>query len=187
MTRTGQLPLTEIDIADRRWRALDLARLAETARRAALEAAGLDPSAYSISLLAADDARLAELNARFRGRETATNVLSWPAFPLAPPQPGARPPAPPPASAADPVSLGDIALSWDRLVAEAAGAGIAPRDHALHLVLHATLHLLGYDHATDADATLMEGLESRILVRMGVKDPYCNPGPAEGPHFRLET
>ncbi|MEM8742949.1 MAG: rRNA maturation RNase YbeY, partial [Pseudomonadota bacterium] len=93
----------------------------------------------------------------------------------------------PTAGGAGPESLGDIALSWDRVVAEAAQAGLRPRDHALHLLLHGALHLLGYDHETDADAARMETIESQTLVRLGLKDPYSSSGPQNGPLFRLET
>jgi probable rRNA maturation factor len=68
--------------------------------------------------------------------------------------------------------LGDIAIAYDTCAAEAATAGITMADHTTHLIVHGLLHLLGYDHERDADATLMEGLETQILGKMGLSDPY---------------
>lgn len=68
--------------------------------------------------------------------------------------------------------LGDIAIAYDTCAREAAEAGKTMRDHTLHLLVHGTLHLLGFDHERDRDATLMEGLETEILGKMGLGDPY---------------
>jgi probable rRNA maturation factor len=119
------------------------------------------------------DAAVAALNGRFRGKPAPTNVLSWPAFALAPPAPGAVPPPPPAGPADAPCFLGDVALAGETVAQEAAGRGLALSAHAAHLVAHAVLHLLGYDHGTDEDAGVMEALERRALARLGVKDPYA--------------
>jgi probable rRNA maturation factor len=71
-----------------------------------------------------------------------------------------------------PEELGDIAIAYETCMQEAATAGLAPRDHVTHLVVHGFLHLLGYDHENDADAAVMEGHEICILARLGVNDPY---------------
>jgi len=157
---------------DRRWEALRLGPLAERAAQATLRRLGLDPLRYEISLLGCSDARIAELNADFRGKPQPTNVLSWPSSERGAARPGGRPRLPPP-DAAGPVELGDIAIAWETFAREAAAAGIEPAGHATHLLIHATLHLLGFDHETDADAALMEGLESEILAGLGVADPYA--------------
>ncbi|MFT5744462.1 MAG: putative rRNA maturation factor [Paracoccaceae bacterium] len=68
--------------------------------------------------------------------------------------------------------LGDIAIAFDTCKREAADAGRTMADHCSHLIVHGTLHLLGYDHERDADATLMEGLEIQILGKLGIADPY---------------
>ncbi|MGB0170293.1 MAG: rRNA maturation RNase YbeY, partial [Paracoccaceae bacterium] len=73
---------------------------------------------------------------------------------------------------ADDPSLGDIALSYPTCRAEADAAGLVFSDHILHLLVHSMLHLLGYDHKRDLDATLMEGLEIEILGKLGVNNPY---------------
>ncbi|WP_296762913.1 rRNA maturation RNase YbeY [Sediminimonas sp.] len=165
--------LTDTIIEDPRWQAADLPALAERAAQAALVHLGHDPAAYEIGVLGCDDARIAALNAEFREKPAPTNVLSWPAQPLAPVAAGACPP--PPAAPGPPgmtQELGDIAISWDTCVREAAAAAMPLTDHATHLLVHAVLHLLGYDHIRDPDATLMESLETRILGKLGIADPY---------------
>ena len=118
--------------------------------------------------MACNDARIADLNADFRGKPTPTNVLSWPSQERGAKFDGGLPIAP----SAHEAELGDIAIAYDTCAAEAAAAGKSLGDHSLHLVVHGILHLLGYDHDRDLDATLMEGLESVILGNMGLADPY---------------
>jgi probable rRNA maturation factor len=79
-------------------------------------------------------------------------------------------PAPP--DPEDGPELGDIALAFETCAREAAEAGIPFENHVLHLVVHGTLHLLGYDHVRDADGDLMERTEVEILASLGVPDPY---------------
>ena len=155
-------------IEDPRWDALDLPALATAASDAALLALQLDPEGWDISVMACDDVRIAGLNADFRGKPAPTNVLSWPSAERGAQVDGAQPDAPDPA---DP-ELGDIAIAFDTCEAEAALAGKPMADHVTHLIVHATLHLLGFDHENDADAALMEGLETQILGKMGLDDPY---------------
>lgn len=157
-------------IEDDRWDALGLESLAEAASAATLEELGLEPSVWEISLMGCDDARIAALNADFRGKPAATNVLSWPSDERGVAVAGEMPVAPDPA---DP-ELGDIAIAFDTCEAEARAADKPMADHVTHLIVHATLHLLGFDHERDADATLMEGLETQILGKMGLDDPYRN-------------
>lgn len=155
---TAAEPLVETVVEDARWEAIGLPALAERAARAALAAEGLDPDACEIALLAADDARLAGLNAAFRGRDGATNVLSWPAAET--PDPGGR------------RFLGDLALAYDTCAREAATAGRPLQAHAAHLVVHGVLHLLGHDHAAEPEAEAMEAQERKILESLGLPDPY---------------
>lgn len=158
--------VVDLVIEDDRWAALNMEALAERAARAALEIAGVSPE-YEICVMACDDARIAELNSEFREKPTATNVLSWPAFELSPEVEGGRPTAPPPSD-----SLGDIAIAYETCEREAAEKGITMQAHVTHLIVHGCLHLLGYDHETDKDATLMEELEVKALASMGVGNPY---------------
>jgi probable rRNA maturation factor len=151
------------------WEELGLEALAQEAADAALATLGGDPGDFELSVLGCDDARIAALNAAFRDRETPTNVLSWPAEERRPPRPGLRPDLPGPA----PVWLGDIAIADGVCRRESSELGVGLADHTRHLIAHAVLHLLGYDHETHADAEVMESLERDILARMGLPDPYC--------------
>ena len=155
----AEAALVDVVVEDPRWEPLGLEDLTERAARAAVAAAGREPAACEIGLLAADDARIAGLNAEWRGKPGPTNVLSWPAAeaPLAP---------------GEPRFLGDLALAWETCAAEAAAAGRAPADHVAHLVVHGVLHLLGHDHEDDAEAEAMEALETKVLASLGVADPY---------------
>lgn len=154
-------------IEDSRWN--NIPDLASIATDATLERLGLEPSVFEISILACDDARIAALNADFRGKPKPTNVLSWPSETRAAAVDGEMPIPPQPGPDAE---LGDIALAFDTCAREAAEAGKPMRDHTIHLLVHGTLHLLGFDHERDRDATLMEGLETEILGKLGIPDPY---------------
>lgn len=162
----------EVLIEEVRWEAAGLVALADRAVAATLGHIGLDPDTCLVSLMGGDDARIAALNADFRGKPSPTNVLSWPAEDLAPDTPGAAPVAPDPGTPDDPAELGDIALALETCQREADAAGLPLDHHVLHLIVHGTLHLLGYDHVHDADAARMEGLEVAILATLGVADPY---------------
>jgi probable rRNA maturation factor len=164
--------LVETVIEDPRWAPLSLESLAETAARATLAGLGLAVEGFQISLLACDDARIATLNADFRGKPQPTNVLSWPSDERAPEFVGEDPERPDPGPIDDPLELGDIAIAYDTCTREAAEQGKPVAAHVTHLLVHALLHLLGYDHIEDEDAELMEGHEVRILASLGLPDPY---------------
>ena len=166
------MDLVETVIEDARWEAFGLAALAERAGRAALVGAGLPVEGFQVSLMGCDDARIAVLNADFRGKPRPTNVLSWPSEERAAEFVGEEPEAPEPGDADDPESLGDIAIAWETCAREAGDQGKPMADHVTHLIVHGVLHLLGYDHVEDEDAALMEGLEVRILASLGISDPY---------------
>lgn len=158
----------DILIEDARW-ADEIADLAEPAVAAALEGVGLEPSAFEVSLLACDDARISKLNEDFRQKEQTTNVLSWPSEERGAMADGEMPVSPQLPMDAE---LGDIAISYDTCAREAAEAGKPFADHVTHLIVHGTLHLLGFDHIRDRDAALMEGLETEILGKLDIPDPY---------------
>lgn len=162
----------EILFEDPRWEAAGLETLAEGAAQTALAHLGLDPEAYEISLLACDDPRIADLNAEFRDKPAPTNVLSWPAEDLSAELDGNAPEAPAATPAGMPTELGDIAIAYDTCAREAEAQGISFNAHVTHLVVHGTLHLLGYDHIRPQDAALMERCEVDILAKLGVADPY---------------
>jgi probable rRNA maturation factor len=161
----------DVMIEDARWRAAGLEALAETAAHATLTHLGLDPEAFEICVLACNDSRIAALNADFRGKPQATNVLSWPSEDRAADRPGLSPARPAPGG--DP-ELGDIAIAYDTCAAEASAAAKPFAAHVSHLIVHGVLHLLGYDHIDDKDGDLMEGIETAILGKMGLPDPYCS-------------
>ena len=166
------MELVETAIEDARWKAFGLGPLAERAARAALAVVGLPVEGFAISLLGCDDARIAVLNADFRGKPQPTNVLSWPSQERGAEFAGEAPEPPEPGEADDPEPLGDIAIAWETCAREAGEQDKPMVDHVTHLIVHGMLHLLGYDHVEEEDAALMEGLEVRILASLGVSDPY---------------
>lgn len=155
----------DVLIEDPRWSRLDLDRIAETACASAIAQAGISGE-FSISILATDDARIAGLNEQFRTKSGPTNVLSWPTEDLAADIPGQRPSPP-----RDP-EIGDIALAFETCWKEAGEEDAKFHEHVTHLVLHGCLHLLGYDHVDDSDATVMEALEISALAKLGIGNPY---------------
>lgn len=149
----------EIDVIleDDRW--TDLERLAGIAVPAALTGAGVT-QACAVAIMGCDDAHIAVLNTEFRGKPRATNVLSWPSE--------ERLPGTPP----EDTELGDIAIAYDTCAREVADQGKPFDAHVIHLLTHATLHLLGYDHIDEGEAEQMERLEVQILAALGFPDPY---------------
>lgn len=156
----------DVVIEDERWCSAGLEALAESAVAATLE--WLDRAASMVVVMGCDDARIAALNADFRGKPRPTNVLSWPAVEHVPHAPGAMPEIP------DLPELGDIAIAYDTCAAEAEAQGKTFADHVSHLLVHATLHLAGFDHEDPLDAETMEQAERSILQALGISDPYCD-------------
>ena len=146
----------------------DLGNIDDLARAGVLSALnGADlEGAFEVSLLATDNAEMARLNEAFRGKPSPTNVLSWPSEDLSSAVPGNRP-TPPNTS-----ELGDIAIGYEICRAEAEAAGLPLSQHVVHLLMHGTLHLLGYDHENEADAAVMEGIEKESLAKLGYHNPY---------------
>jgi probable rRNA maturation factor len=116
-------------------------------------------SSFQLTILLANDERLRDLNARFRGRDEPTNVLSFPA-------------------GRGSAYLGDVAIAFGVASREAASSGIPLFVHTLHLTVHGVLHLLGYDHVKAREARTMERLETAILNELGVPSPYSRTGAA---------
>ncbi|MEM7041924.1 MAG: rRNA maturation RNase YbeY [Pseudomonadota bacterium] len=153
--------------------------LAERIVRATLDRAAVTPwlKGGEVSLLLTDDREVRSLNATYRERDRPTNVLSFPGLDLL--EGEAREGAPP-----GPVLLGDIAISIDRVLAEAEDLGKTAFDHFAHLLVHGSLHLLGFDHGDDRAAEVMEGLETEILKELGIAAPYdqtAGPGESDRP------
>ena len=158
--REGAVSLieVEVEVEDAAWADVpEIETLVDHAARAAL-ATFISTRHGPITILLTDDATVRDLNARFRGKDIATNVLSFPAAP----QPGL----------AGSQALGDLALAFGVCATEARAQGKSLADHLRHLVVHGVLHLLGHDHEDDAEAEAMEALEREILAGLGVADPY---------------
>ncbi len=120
-------------------------------RRAALAALGRRKRSLVVAL--SDDRHVRKLNARDRRKDKPTNVLSYPS--------------------GEKIFLGDVVLARQTVWREARSQGKTKAAQVSHLVVHGTLHLLGYDHETgEADAERMEALERRILKKLGIADPY---------------
>lgn len=123
---------------------------------AALAACGIERA--EVSAVLSDDGRMQALNRRWREQDKPTNVLSFPA---------AEDPA------GDPPFLGDVVLAFETIRREAVLEEKAFLQHLSHLAVHGTLHLLGYDHERESDATRMEEQERKILAGLGIPDPYA--------------
>lgn len=114
-----------------------------------------------LAVAVVDAAAIRDLNRRYRHRDRPTNVLSFPADPVAGlPDGGA-------------LFLGDIVLCAPLVADEAAAAGRPVNSHWAHLCVHGALHLGGYDHLMTGEAERMEALETRILKTFGIGDPYA--------------
>ena len=140
---------------------------AEAAIQQALQAAACHPRVApskpaSVCIALSSDAAVRELNRSWRAKDTPTNVLSFPA-----------PGAPAGVVAAGPRFLGDVVLAAETIHREACDMGLTPNHHLQHLVVHGLLHLLGFDHEREAEATDMETVETQILTSIGVADPYA--------------
>lgn len=133
--------------------------LGKAAREALKQGApGLDGK-VEVALLLTNDAEVKSLNKIWRGKSTPTNVLSFPALPESSPPGG-------------PVFLGDIVMALETLEHEAKDQGKDIEAHAVHLMVHGVLHLLGFDHMDKADARRMERLEQDVMAALGYPDPY---------------
>jgi len=169
MTAAMAIPAAAVSlmVSDRRWREAvpGLAALLRRAVAATLCAEDVDP-ASEVSVLLGDDHAMRALNARWRGQDRPTNVLSFAAGGDVAAAPGS------------PRFLGDVALGFDTVMREAKDQGKTVADHLSHLVVHAALHLLGHDHQRARDARAMEALEARILAGLGIADPYTPARPA---------
>ncbi len=136
--------------------------LAERAALAALEACADEvPQGAEMSVTLTDDARIRLLNRHWREKDKATNVLSFPA----PEMPEGVTPCP----------LGDVIVAFETVQREAHAEDKTIADHLMHLVVHGTLHLMGFDHEDDAEAEEMEDTERRVLAGLGISDPYALP------------
>ena len=119
------------------------------------------PTQIELGITLTDDAHQRQLNRRYRGQDASTNVL---AFRTCEPRRHAPPGVP--------LLLGDVVLAFETVAREADEQVKPFCDHVRHLIVHGVLHLLGYDHLREADAVIMERLETSILAKLGVPNPY---------------
>ncbi|HEV2363072.1 MAG TPA: rRNA maturation RNase YbeY [Caulobacteraceae bacterium] len=146
----------DVMVADPSWREA-LPDVVRRCRRAARLALGVLEPARSLAILLTDDAQLQELNRRFRGVDRATNVLAF--RQTAPTGPEAD-------------RLGDVAVAFGVCAREAGEQGKTLADHLSHLVIHGVLHLAGHDHDRPRQASRMEAIETDLLARLAIADPY---------------
>lgn len=121
----------------------------------------LKVGACDVSVILTDDRRIRTLNRKHRGKDKATNVLSFPLMDS-------------PTVPNEPTYLGDIVLAFETIDREAKEAGKPFAAHFIHLAVHGTLHLCGYDHVTEGQARTMERLEKETLAILGLPDPYAH-------------
>ena len=147
-----------VRIADDRWNDIQPVAIADMVMTA-IAASSCAPLGNAMcDIVFSDDAELHELNRRFLDKDRPTNVLAFPSGDLCGP--------------GTPCNLGGIVVSYDRVDAEARERGISMTDHTTHLTLHGMLHLLGYDHESEAERAEMERIEINLLSGLGVADPY---------------
>ena len=147
--------MIDIAVQEERWESAlpGFHDLIEKSIRKTLSIAGYHPDIETeISVLLADDSFVQDLNNRYRNKDKPTNVLSFPQD--------------------EEGSLGDVILALETIERESAAQKKTLADHARHLLVHGTLHLLGMDHKNDGEAAAMEALEIKTLKALGVKNPY---------------
>nr|WP_314256307.1 rRNA maturation RNase YbeY [uncultured Devosia sp.] len=146
-------------INDEAWPDTLEARAEEAVLEALKQSGAKVKGAAELSIVLTNDEEQQELNKQWRGKDSSTNVLSFPQI-----------------EPFDPVVgiLGDITLARETLIREAEEQGVTFEAHFTHLVVHGFLHILGYDHLDDEEAAEMEGLETKILATLGIDDPYAD-------------
>lgn len=144
-----------------------VARAVQAACAGALAEYEIDIDGAEIAVKLTDDEAIRALNRDWRGKDYATNVLSFPTPEMA-------------RAGGDP-HLGDIAIAYETLAREAEAEGKPVADHLAHLAVHGTLHLLGYDHEVAEDAEEMEATERRVLAGLAIPDPYADTEPVLHP------
>ena len=147
-----------------------LAQLVTKSVTTAVSASNRVHSHSEVSVVLSDAHELRVLNKEYRGLDADTNVLSFPGDLLDTDEDSFT-------SLGRPLVLGDIVVAFELIRDEAADQGKALEDHLAHMLVHGALHLCGYDHENSKDADAMEELERKILLSMGVTDPYVAEAP----------
>lgn len=169
MTAEANIPEIDVSILEPEWKDsfLDVEELARKAMITTLKMAKLPVKIEFVpleaSIVLANDDLIQVLNREYRKMDKPTNVLSFANLDSSDPMPESGP-----------FPLGDIILSYQTIDREAKDQGKFFKDHFTHMIVHGTLHLLGYDHIDEDEATNMETLEIRILEQMNVQNPYMD-------------
>ena len=161
----------QVLIEEEAWARQGLCRLSLEAFNQVMLHFEYDQSVFEVSILGCGDKKIKALNAGFRLKDRPTNVLSWPARELISEVKGSTP------RRLDPktdIFVGDIAISYDTCWHEAKEAGKNFAFHVSHLLIHGMLHLMGFDHENDLDATVMERIEIEILGKMSMDVQYMD-------------
>ena len=158
----------DIVIEDSRWKTLGLKQIANQAFFETLFLLDLHHKSFACCVLACDNKQIKQLNKKFRGKNCPTNVLSFPtslenyelisSFK--------------PTEADNPHELGDIAIAFEICKKEATKSQIKFEHHVYHLIIHSVLHLLGFDHEEEENASKMEKIEVQVLAKLGINNPY---------------
>ena len=163
-------PQIDISVQDPEWNAMGdvediINKAAQTALTAALIPRFAEGRDLEVSVVLANDDLMQTLNREYREKDKPTNVLTFASLDDEEglPTEGV-------------LNLGDVILSFQTLEQESQEQGKFLLDHVKHMTVHGMLHLLGYDHETEDDATDMETLEIRILEKLGVQNPYTDTG-----------
>ena len=126
-------------------------------RQWVMQALPAGQAAAELTIRIVDEAEITSLNMRYRGKDGATNVLSFPYEPM---------------EGVDTELLGDVVICAPVVASEAIAQGKPLEAHWAHLVIHGVLHLLGYDHKQQHDALRMESAETELLADLGYQNPY---------------
>ena len=158
----------DVVIQDSRWKTLELKQIANQAFFETLFLLDLHHKSYACCVLACDNRQIKQLNNKFRGKNCPTNVLSFPASLENYETKNTLTPG----EANNFHELGDIAIAFDICKKEATKSKVKFEHHVYHLIVHSVLHLLGFDHEEEENATKMEKIEVQVLAKLGISNPY---------------
>ena len=158
----------DLIMEDARWKTLNLLQIANAAFKATLSHLDMRSENFICCILACSSKKIKGLNAQFRGKNNATNVLSFPSTPeISRFKSSSKFEA-----NLDPFELGDIAIAYEVCKKEADISKIDFEHHVYHLIIHSILHLLGFDHEEEKNAAEMEKIEVEVLANLGINNPY---------------
>ena len=158
----------DLIMEDTRWKTLDLMHIVNNAFNETLSQLNLKSENFICCILACSNNKIRDLNIQFRGKNTFTNVLSFPSkVEICEVKNRSKSEVD-----VDPYELGDIAIAYEVCKNEAASSELKFEDHVCHLIIHSVLHLLGYDHEEEKNASKMEKIEVQVLANLGISDPY---------------